>query len=90
MAASFPRKSAAATGPGAPLIVEPDLVRQRMVAEKDRQLVPGLADLPRPIEQLGMADVAPAVATDLAVGRAAQDLLVGRDPLDAVLRQQAG
>ena len=35
-----------------------------------------------------MADVAPAVAPDLAAGRAAQDLLVGGDPLDAVLGQQ--
>ncbi len=32
--------------------------------------------------------MAPAVAPDQAVGRAAQDLLVGRDPLDAVLGQQ--
>ena len=88
MACTLPRKSAAATGPGTPLVVEADLVRHRMVAEDDRQLVIRLADLPGPIEQLGMADVAPAVAADLAVGRAAQDLLVGRDPLDAVLGQE--
>ena len=35
-----------------------------------------------------MADVAPAVAADLAVGRAAEDLLVGGDPVDAVPGQQ--
>ncbi len=74
--------------PGTALVVKPDLVGHRMVAKDDRQLVPGLADLPGPIEQLGMADVAPAVAADLAAGRAAQDLFVGRDPLDPVLGQE--
>ena len=74
--------------PGTALVVEPDLVRHRMVAEDDRQLRFALAHLPGAVEQLGMADVAPAVAADLAAGRAAQDLLVGGDPLDAVPGQQ--
>ena len=86
--ASLPRKSAAAGRARAALIVEADLVGHRMVAEDDRQLVARLAHLPGAIEQLGMADVPPAVAADLAVGRAAEDLLVGGDPLDAVLGQQ--
>src|SRR5205807_2510364 len=54
----------------------------------DRQLGVALADLPGAIEPLRMPDVAPAVAADQALSRAAQDLLVGRDPADAVLGQQ--
>ena len=73
--------------PGTALVVEPDLVRHRMVAEDERQLVIALARLPGPVEQLGMPDVAPAVAPDLAAGGTAQDLLVGGDPLDAVASQ---
>ena len=67
--------------PGAPLVVKPDLVRHRVVAENDRQLVVRFAHLPGTIEQLGMANMAAAVAADLAMGRASQDLFIGRDPL---------
>ena len=76
--------------PGAPLIVKADLVRHRMVAEDDRQLVVRLAHLPGAIEQLGMADMAPAVAADLAVRRTSQNLFIGRDPFDARPRPGAG
>ena len=75
-------------GAGTALVVEANLVRHGMIAEEDRQLVIALACLPGSIKQLGMADVAPAVAPDLAARRAAQNLLVGRDPLDAMLGQQ--
>src|SRR5262249_44044318 len=73
---------------GAALIVEADLVRHRMIAEDDRQLRLPLADLPCPVEPLGIADVTPAVAADQAARRTSQDLLVGRDPLDPLLRQE--
>jgi alpha-amylase/alpha-mannosidase (GH57 family) len=51
----------------AALVVEPDLVRHRVVAEDDRQLVLPLTDSPGAVKQFGVADVAPAVAADLAV-----------------------
>ena len=73
---------------GAALVVEPHLVGHRMIAEDDRQLGAGLAEPPGPVEPVGVADVAPAVAPDQAVRRAGQDLLVGGDPSDAVLGQQ--
>ena len=75
-------------GAGTALVVEADLVRHGMIAEEDRQLVITLACLPGSIKQLGMSNVAPAVAPDLAPRRAAQDLLIGRDPLDSMLSQQ--
>ena len=88
MAASFAHEVGRGDRPGTALVVKADLVGHRMVAKYDRQLVSGLAHLPGPVEQFGMADVPAAVATDLAARRAAQDLFVGRDPLDAVLGQE--
>ena len=90
IAASLAMKSRGGRRPGAALIMEADLVGHRMVAEDDRQLVLRLVHLPRAVEQLGMADVAPAVAADLAVGRTSQDFFIGRDPVDSLPRPAAG
>ena len=73
---------------GAALVVEADLVGEGVVAEDDGQLGARLGDLPGAIQQFGVADVAPAVAADLAVGRTAEDLLIRGDPPDAVPGQQ--
>src|SRR5205085_649858 len=70
------------------LIMKADLVRHRVIPEYDPQFVATLGDLPGAIEHLGMADVAPAVTPYLAVGRTAEDLLVGGDPLDSVSGQE--
>ena len=72
----------------AALIVKADLVGHRVIAEDDRKLVGPFGHSPGTIQQLGMANMAPAVAADLAVEGAAEDFLVGGDPLDSVPRQQ--
>ncbi len=74
--------------PRTSLVMKPDLVRHRMVTEDDRQLVIRFTDLPGAIEQFRVTHVTSAVATNLAIGRATQDLLIGRDPLDALRRQE--
>src|SRR5262249_35078226 len=72
----------------AALVVEADLVRHRVVAEHDRELASGLADSPGPIKQLGIADMAAAIARDLTPEGASQALLVRCDPLDSMPRQK--
>ncbi len=72
----------------AALVVEADHVAQGVIAEDDAQLVLALAHLVGPIQAVGVADVALAVAADEALRRVAEDLLVGGDPADAVLGQQ--
>ena len=70
------------------LVVKANLIRHRMVAEDDRQVVFALAELPGTVKQLGMTNITAAIPTDLAPGRATENLLVGGDPFDAVAGEQ--
>ena len=79
---------AGGSGAGASLVVKADLVGHGVVAEDDGELVVRLADFPGAIEQLGMADVAAAIAADLAAGRTSQNFFIGRDPLQPRLGEQ--
>src|SRR5262249_5649290 len=75
-------------GTGAALIMEPDLVGHRMVAENDRELVPFFADFPATVEQFGTTNVPTTVPADASARRAPQNLFVSRDPGDPLFGQQ--
>ncbi len=67
----------------AALIVETDQVGEGVVAEDHVQRLVAALDAPGTIEHLRMPQVPLAVARNPAVGALGEDLLVGRDPLDA-------
>ena len=72
----------------AALVVEADGIAEGVVAEDNGQLALALAHPVGAVHALGVDDVAVAVAADEALRRVAEDLLVGGDPLDAVLDQE--
>src|SRR5438034_2883243 len=72
----------------AALVMEADHVAESVVAKNDAQLMARLGDLVGPIHPIGVAHMPPAVAAHEALRGMAQNLLIGGDPADAMLRQQ--
>ncbi len=67
------------------LVMEPDQIAQSVIAEHDSQIMTGLGHSIRSVHVARVPHVATVVAADKSLCRAAEDLLVGRNPANAVL-----
>src|SRR5262249_45378398 len=72
----------------APLIVKADEVAQGMIAKDDPKLSAPFLHFVRLVHLLRIANEAATVAAHQPMRRLAEDFLIGRNPADAVLREE--